>query len=77
MDFKNAFLHGELHETVYMTLPLGYHGIGHIIQVQSEREFQNETKSNKLCKLSKSLNGLKQTPRQATEPSCFSGLKFS
>lgn len=28
MDFKNVFVHGDLHEDVYMKLPLGYVGHG-------------------------------------------------
>nr|GEU91504.1 ribonuclease H-like domain-containing protein [Tanacetum cinerariifolium] len=48
MDINNVFLYGDLEETVYMTLPLGYF-------------LDNETK---VCKLNKSLYGLKQSLRQ-------------
>ena len=46
-DAKNAFLHGDLEEEIYMYLPLGYKT--HLI--------------NKVCKLKRTIYGLKQSPR--------------
>ena len=49
MDVKIAFLYGELEEEIYMEQPNGFVIPG---------------EENKVCKLIKSLYGLKQTPKQ-------------
>lgn len=64
MDVTNAFLHGDLLEDVYMTIPLGYNGIGHPIQFNQPASSVRDNSPNKVLKLKKSLYGLKQAPRQ-------------
>ncbi|KAM0981521.1 hypothetical protein ACFX2A_014848 [Malus domestica] len=48
MDVKNAFLHGELEEEVYMQLPLGH---------------PQASKNGLVCKFHKAIYGIKQSPR--------------
>ena len=49
LDVKTAFFYGNLEEEIYMSQPDGFKIAG---------------KENWVCKLNKSLYGLKQSPRQ-------------
>lgn len=46
IDVRNASLHGNMKEEIYMKQPLGF-----------------EESANKVCRLNKSLYGLKQVPK--------------
>ena len=49
MDVKTAFLNGELDEEIYMVQPEGFVAVG---------------QEEKVCRLQKSIYGLKQVSRQ-------------
>ena len=49
MDVKTTFLHGDLHEEIYMQQP---------------KDFESKGREQLVCKLKKSLYGMKQAPRE-------------
>lgn len=61
MDVMNAFLHGDLFETVYMKMPQGYNHFGCRVVLNQGEHCDNKTEL--VCKLKKSLYGLRQAPR--------------
>ena len=62
MDVSNAFLHGDLLEEIYMKLPPGYTHYG--CRMDSTYATTVPTPDSTLvCKLTKTLYGLKQSPR--------------
>jgi len=57
------FLHGDLEEEVYMTLPQGYTSHGcQITPLISKGGVQKPKTREQVCKLLKSLYSLKQAP---------------
>lgn len=63
MDVKNAFLHGDLEETVYMKPPPGYIKAGFRF-CKDHNDDTHHANTGQVCKLLKSLYGIKQAPRQ-------------
>ncbi|KAL8144972.1 hypothetical protein AgCh_003258 [Apium graveolens] len=62
MDVSNAFLHGELQEEVYIRLPPGYTHYGSRI-IHNQIPLESSSPQILVCKLLKSLYGLRQAPR--------------
>ncbi|XP_071714361.1 uncharacterized protein [Rutidosis leptorrhynchoides] len=61
LDINNAFLYGDLKEDACMTPPLDYYNL----------------KENKVCKLVKSLYGVKQAPKKWNEKLIYALVEFS
>jgi hypothetical protein len=60
-DVKNAFMHGDLEEEVYMEIPPG---------------LEDSSSAGKVCKLKNALYGLKQSPRAWFERFCRAMQRF-
>ena len=60
LDINNAFLHEDLDEEVYLTLPSGFHSKGECVSTSSSIA---SLVAPKVCKLVKSLYGLRQASR--------------
>jgi Reverse transcriptase (RNA-dependent DNA polymerase) len=63
LNVNNAFLHGDLHEEVYMHLPPGY-------------RVQSSNNQRLVCRLHKFLYGLKQTSRKLVFKVLSSNVDF-
>lgn len=63
LDVSNAFLNGELEETVYMMMPQGYNGYGSRIS-ESLTTAESKNVQQLVCRLKKALYGLRQASRQ-------------
>lgn len=62
LDVSNAFLNGELEEVIYMKLPRGYKKQGSRISI-GDLSSQNDGDEQLVCRLKKSLYGLRQASR--------------